>query len=148
MKYLSGLLVVLFLVIASVPAIAQDEIVGIVNTGANLRSGPGTNYKIIGKAVKGQEIVVSGENSQKTWYHLATGEWIAKFLVDIISQDQPSPSRVQPTPTPNCDPSYPDFCLAPGTPDLDCGEIQWRRFRVYPPDRHWFDGDEDGMGCE
>jgi len=47
-----------------------------------------------------------------------------------------------------CDPSYPDFCLAPGIPDLDCKDISARRFRVLPPDPHRFDRDGDGMGCE
>lgn len=47
-----------------------------------------------------------------------------------------------------CDPSYPDFCIPPNTPDLDCGEIQYKNFRVFPPDRHGFDRDNDGIGCE
>jgi beta-lactamase superfamily II metal-dependent hydrolase len=60
----------------------------------------------------------------------------------------PSP----PTPTEpaavNCDPSYPDVCIPPPPPDLDCGDIPYRRFRVLPPDPHRFDGDKDGVGCE
>jgi micrococcal nuclease len=48
----------------------------------------------------------------------------------------------------NCDPSYPDVCIPPYPPDLDCGEIQFKRFRVLPPDPHGFDGDYDGIGCE
>lgn len=47
-----------------------------------------------------------------------------------------------------CEPSYPDFCLAPGIPDLDCKDILPRRFRVLSPDPHRFDQDGDGMGCE
>ena len=47
-----------------------------------------------------------------------------------------------------CDPSYPDICIPPSSPDLDCGEISERRFTVYPPDPHRFDGDGDGVGCE
>lgn len=48
----------------------------------------------------------------------------------------------------NCDPSYPDVCIPPTPPDLDCGEIPHRRFRVLPPDPHGFDRDKDGIGCE
>jgi micrococcal nuclease len=49
----------------------------------------------------------------------------------------------------SCDPSYPDVCIPPPPPDLDCGEIQERDFRVRPPDPHGFDGrDDDGLGCE
>jgi micrococcal nuclease len=47
-----------------------------------------------------------------------------------------------------CDPSYPGVCIAPAPPDLDCGDIPFRRFTVLPPDRHGFDGDHDGIGCE
>lgn len=48
----------------------------------------------------------------------------------------------------NCDPSYPDVCIPPLPPDLDCGEIQYRNFKVLPPDQHRFDGDKDGKDCE
>lgn len=47
-----------------------------------------------------------------------------------------------------CDPSYPDVCIPPAPPDLDCGDVAPRRFRVLPPDPHRFDGDHDGVGCE
>ena len=47
-----------------------------------------------------------------------------------------------------CDPSYPDVCIAPSPPDLDCGDIGAQRFAVLPPDPHRFDGDFDGIGCE
>ena len=47
-----------------------------------------------------------------------------------------------------CDPSYPTVCIPPPPPDLDCGEIPYRNFRVLPPDPHRFDGDKDGIGCE
>jgi len=48
----------------------------------------------------------------------------------------------------NCDPSYPGVCIAPAPPDLDCGDIPYRRFQVLPPDPHKFDRDGDGVGCE
>jgi len=47
-----------------------------------------------------------------------------------------------------CDPSYPDVCIPPPPPDLDCRDIPQRRFRVIPPDSHRFDGDGNGKGCE
>lgn len=47
-----------------------------------------------------------------------------------------------------CDPSYPDVCIPPPPPDLDCRDIPYRRFRVLPPDPHGFDRDRDGVGCE
>lgn len=47
-----------------------------------------------------------------------------------------------------CDPSYPDVCIPPYPPDLDCGDISHRRFKVVGSDPHGFDGDNDGVGCE
>ena len=50
--------------------------------------------------------------------------------------------------TGRCDPSYPDFCIPPAPPDLDCADVPRKRFRVVGSDPHRFDGDGDGMGCE
>jgi len=47
-----------------------------------------------------------------------------------------------------CDPAYPTVCIAPPPPDLDCGDIPFRRFEVLAPDPHHFDGDHNGIGCE
>lgn len=47
-----------------------------------------------------------------------------------------------------CHPSYPEFCVPPPPPDLDCGDIGQKNFRVLPPDPHGFDGNSDGVGCE
>ncbi|MHC5739719.1 hypothetical protein [Nostoc sp.] len=61
------------------------------------------------------------------------------------SQSQPKP---QPKPQENCDPSYPDFCIPPNSPDLDCKDMPRRRFKVLAPDPHGLDRDSDGIGCE
>jgi hypothetical protein len=47
-----------------------------------------------------------------------------------------------------CAPEYPTVCIPPPPPDLDCGDIPYRRFTVLPPDRHRFDSDNNGIGCE
>lgn len=59
-----------------------------------------------------------------------------------------APRTLAPTARTNCHPSYPTVCIPPAPPDLDCGQIQYRRFTVLPPDPHRFDGDRDGIGCE
>ncbi len=66
---------------------------------------------------------------------------------------QPAPvapvPAAQPMPIASaCGPSYPDACIPPTPPDLDRGDAAARRFAVLPPDRHGFDGDFDGVGCE
>jgi micrococcal nuclease len=50
--------------------------------------------------------------------------------------------------TTGCDPSYPDLCLPPPPPDLDCADVDERAFRVEGDDPHHFDGDGNGLGCE
>lgn len=41
-----------------------------------------------------------------------------------------------------------DACIPPPPPDLECSDIDERRFTVLPPDPHNFDGDHNGIGCE
>lgn len=50
--------------------------------------------------------------------------------------------------TDGCAPSYPDVCISPPPPYLDCSDIEFRRFRVVGDDPHEFDGNSDGEGCE
>jgi len=47
----------------------------------------------------------------------------------------------------DCSPSYPGVCIPPAPPDLDCGDVTYKRFVVLPPDPHNFDGNGDGIGC-
>jgi micrococcal nuclease len=52
-----------------------------------------------------------------------------------------------------CHPSYPDYCIPPPPPDLDCPDITGRKpFRVRhdvrDADPHGFDRDKDGRACE
>jgi micrococcal nuclease len=74
------------------------------------------------------------------------------------SQTEPPPVAPEPMPEQvtitepasafGCDPSYPEVCIAPSPPDLDCGDVPYGGFTVYAPDPHRFDGDYDGVGCE
>lgn len=67
----------------------------------------------------------------------------------IVSQPQPqAQAPVQQVQSGACDASYPDVCIPPSPPDLDCGDVSARRFTVLSPDPHRFDGDFDGVGCE
>jgi micrococcal nuclease len=72
------------------------------------------------------------------------------FGVPAETPAQPAPTQPpsQQPPAGSCDPSYPDVCIPPPPPDLDCGDIPYRRFRVLPPDPHRFDRDRNGIGCE
>lgn len=151
---------------APLPALA------IANTNARLRAGPGTEYQQVGSVSAGTALDIVARNEAGDWYQLASGAWIFGELVDnaptvpvaaviptaaaiavaptaapIVAPTQP-PAPPEPTPASNCDPSYPTVCIPPPPPDLDCGEISYRRFQVVGADPHRFDGDHDGIGCE
>ena len=50
--------------------------------------------------------------------------------------------------TPRLDKAYPTVAIELTTVDLDCSDIAYTNFKVLPPDRHRFDGDGNGIGCE
>lgn len=66
----------------SSPTPTKLSIGPVANSGANLRSGPGTNYEQVGKVSTGQTLELVATNQTGDWYKLASGSWIAKFLVD------------------------------------------------------------------
>jgi micrococcal nuclease len=77
------------------------------------------------------------------------GLWGAcKAVWDPYGPATTSAPSARRTGTRKCDPSYPDVCIPPPPPDLDCSQIPYRNFRVVGADPHHFDGDHDGIGCE
>lgn len=89
-----------------------------------------------------------------------TNELSGNQAIDAGRETEVDPGQTRSAPRPehvtiadpasafNCEPSYPDVCIPPSPPDLDCGDVAYRRFTVFPPDPHRFDGDYDGVGCE
>lgn len=76
----------------------------------------------------------------------ATQSWAQKYGCSALNV--PMQPKEESPPQVNCDPSYPDVCIASSPPDLNCGDISHRDFRVVGSDPHRFDGDGDGIGCE
>jgi len=82
----------------------------------------------------------------------------APTMEPTVEAPTPEPAVEAPPPEPeaapadepasNCDPAYPDSCIPPPPPDLDCGDIGERDFTVLAPDPHGFDREGDGIGCE
>ncbi len=78
---------------------------------------------------------------------------IPRMITEPISQMVPAPGfedvpEMIVESENGCYSSYPDVCILPYPPDLDCGEIRYANFRVVGEDPHGFDGDNDGIGCE
>jgi len=63
---------------------------GEVNTTANIRSGPGLTFPVINQIQPGQIIIAIACNADCSWLQLATGGWIAAFLVDMVALPVPS----------------------------------------------------------
>jgi len=47
-----------------------------------------------------------------------------------------------------CDPNYSGACVPPYPPDVDCGDLAAKGFRVVGQDVHGLDRDKDGIACE
>jgi micrococcal nuclease len=81
-----------------------------------------------------------------------TNELGAERGAPVLDQTAPEPEVIgDPLEAFACDPSYPNLCIPPSPPDLDCGYVYERGFRhitVLPPDPHNLDGNHDGVACE
>lgn len=98
----------------------------------------------------------------KAWWHLSVDEAEATALRNMLAGcglaattttslppvTAPVTTVAAVAPSGQCDASYPTVCIPSAPPDLDCGDVTYRRFTVLAPDPHGFDGDHDGEGCE
>ncbi len=116
-------------------------------------------YVIVDNIFVNRELVSSGYARASSYppdtacdQTIANAEQIAMTSKIGIWQSPTQPPTILNTPannpSGNCHPSYPDVCIPPPPPDLDCKDVGFRRFKVLPPDPHRFDGDNDGIGCE
>jgi len=74
----------------------------------------------------------------------------ASPLPVATTASRPAPSKPA-TAAGGCHPSYPDFCIPPPPPDVNCSSpvIAGRTgFAVRSPDPHRLDQNGDGIGCE
>ena len=64
---------------------------------ANLRSGPGQQYGVVGSVSSGQALDLVGRNATSSWLELADGSWIAATLVKNAPRSLPvkEPAAVQ-----------------------------------------------------
>jgi hypothetical protein len=72
---------------------------------ANLRSGPGTNYPIVGQVKAGQVLDIVARNRAGDWFRLTNGHWISGAMVENAPKvpadtNIPSPPVQTTAPTP------------------------------------------------
>jgi uncharacterized protein YraI len=97
------------------PTAITEPNVQVRSTGANLRSGPGTNYSVVGSAGAGAQLRITGKNPASDWWQICCvgGQeaWVAAWIVDtfgplwqvpVVAQPSPAPisTRSAPTATP------------------------------------------------
>lgn len=77
----------------------------------NIRSGPGTNYDVVGYATDGEKLIVTGKNSAGNWWRIefkGQDAWIYAFYVTETNTDGiravPTPAPPSPTPAPTATP--------------------------------------------
>ncbi len=69
------------------------------NTGANLRSGPGVGYELVGVLTKNSEVQPVSLSADRLWLKLNNGTWIYAALVDDIPSRLPLEAYL-PVPSP------------------------------------------------
>jgi len=123
----------------------------------NVRSGPGTNYGIVGQVKRGQEFRPNGRNQAGTWLRFpwrGSYGWVAAWLMTVQNADNipvvaaPSlPTQAPPTATWTPIPSS-----GGGRCPSNCTEAHAMGMsNMKPSHRCWqnkFDRDKDGVGCE
>ena len=57
----------------------------VVISNANLRSGPGTNYPIVGRTKQGNSLDIRACNTDIGWCQLTGGQWIFAELIDLAT---------------------------------------------------------------
>lgn len=153
----------------STPTATPLAMTGTANGKANVRAYPDTERgAVIGSVPAGSALDIVGKTADGGWFVVRTADGATGYISAQVVTVAPEvaaaaavqdpgppparPTRVPPTEAPaarsDCDPSYPDVCIPSPPPDLDCGDIPYRRFRVVGADPHRFDGDNDGIGCE
>jgi hypothetical protein len=76
---------------------------GTATVNANLRSGPGTTFNIVGQTQPGQALIIIARSADNGWFLLDTGSWISVPLVagtPPIEQIPVFDPNAPPTPTP------------------------------------------------
>lgn len=70
----------------------------LVASDANLRGGPGTDYKTVGSLKQGQRVEVVGKVQGKDWYMISQGGVASGFVATSLLQ--PAPAATPPSPPP------------------------------------------------
>jgi hypothetical protein len=105
---------------AFVPSEGLDVTVNIA-AGANVRSGPGTNYNVIGGLMNGQTVLADGVSEDGEWLRVAYRERPAWLSISVINNNDPA-LRELPTLSADLQTPMQAFYLRTGIGQPECEE--------------------------
>lgn len=110
------------------------------DAGLKLSTGVHFNFTT-GEVIKVRRVVSSEPPGTVVRQGVAPGKRVRVGRGVAVALASPAPGP--------CDPSYPDVCIPPYPPDLDCPQVGYTNIRVVGSDPHDLDrGGEPGVGCE
>lgn len=127
-----------------------DSAIAITTQGMNVRSGPGTNYSIIGAAQAGEQYVITGKDPSGAWWQVTfNGQsgWLFGQLVTAnnsagvpVAQNIPAPPPPTATPVPApTQPPAPTQAPAPPAPKYKFNIVVVSKCERQPAG-NWFEG--------
>lgn len=112
----------------------------------NLRSGPGTDYEVIGTLFSGESLEIVGRNADSSWWQVSAPNglaWVAASVVtasnidDSIPVVEAPPPSIQPTDTPIPQAHTPTPSLPTAAPTPSLPQLQILSHQSYE-DAGWF----------
>lgn len=97
----------------------SDEPLVLVANAANIRSGPGTQYPVVGSAASGERFPITGVSAQGDWWQIAYADsvaWIYAPLVTAVGGEGVSVADAPPLPQPPTVTPQPDSGNAGSAP--------------------------------
>ncbi len=104
----------------------------VASVAVNVRSGPGTNYPVVGGLPPGVPVAVTGRNADSSWWQISTGSgtgWVANSVVQVSAAGGVPVVEAPPPPPPTATP-------VPPTPERP-------RYQYEPTG--WFDDTNYGL---
>ena len=118
-------------------------------TAKNLLADQGLHWRITYKTTSRYASGTVISQSKPAGGNVDPGATITLVIAKAPPVTAPPTTEPAPPPQNDCDPAYPNDCLPPPPPDLDCADIGHRvEVDHQYGDPHRLDADGDGVGCD
>jgi PASTA domain-containing protein len=118
-------------------------------TAKNLLADQGLHWRITYKTTSRYASGTVISQSKAAGGNVDPGATITLVIAKAPPVTAPPTTEPAPPPQNDCDPAYPNDCLPPPPPDLDCADIGHRvEVDHQYGDPHRLDADGDGVGCD